>query len=148
MRVLIAPDKFKGSLTAAQVADEVAKGLAQTGAQLGLSRWPTAATVASPPPWLPDSIPTGRVHGATGEGHRGVVAFNGDTAIVEVANTCGLATLPGGILAPMAASSYGFGEAIRAALIAVPPAPGLRSRRQRQYRRRRRHAGGAGSPLP
>ena len=45
-----------------------------------------------------------------------IVAFDGDTAIVEVANTCGLATLPGGVLAPMTASSYGFGEAIRAAL--------------------------------
>ena len=48
--------------------------------------------------------------------HRGVVAFDEDTAIVEVASTCGLATLPGGIRAPMTASSYGFGEAIRAAL--------------------------------
>ena len=32
MRVLIAPDKFKGSLTAAEVADHLAKGLAQAGA--------------------------------------------------------------------------------------------------------------------
>ena len=45
-----------------------------------------------------------------------MIAFDDDTAIVEVANTCGLATLPGGVLAPMTASSYGFGEAIRAAL--------------------------------
>ena len=32
MRVLIAPDKFKGSLTAAEVADHLAKGLAEAGA--------------------------------------------------------------------------------------------------------------------
>ena len=44
------------------------------------------------------------------------MAFDGGTAVVEVANTCGLATLPDGVLAPMTASSYGFGEAIRAAL--------------------------------
>ena len=56
------------------------------------------------------------VHGATGRRHSGVVAVDGDTAIVEVANTCGLSTLPGGVRAPMSASSYGFGEAIRAAL--------------------------------
>ena len=56
------------------------------------------------------------VHGATGQSHSGVVAFDSDTAVVEVANTCGLATLPSGVLAPMTASSYGFGEAIRAAL--------------------------------
>ena len=57
------------------------------------------------------------MHGATGQRHSTViVAFDGDTAIVEVANTCGLSTLPGGVRAPMSASSYGFGEAIRAAL--------------------------------
>ena len=32
MRVLIAPDKFKGSLTAAEVAEHLAKGLAEAGA--------------------------------------------------------------------------------------------------------------------
>ena len=32
MRVLIAPDKFKGSLTAAEVADHLANGLAEAGA--------------------------------------------------------------------------------------------------------------------
>ena len=59
------------------------------------------------------------VHGATGQKHSSLVAFDADTAIVEVANTCGLSTLPGGIRAPMTASSYGFGEAIRAALTLV-----------------------------
>jgi glycerate kinase len=32
MRVLVAPDKFKGSLPATAVADNIAKGLAQSGA--------------------------------------------------------------------------------------------------------------------
>ena len=82
----------------------------------GPSRWPTAATVASPPPWPPASIPSRSRARRDRDDHRGVVAFNADTAIVEVANTCGLSTLPGGVLAPMTASSYGFGEAIRAAL--------------------------------
>ena len=40
------------------------------------------------------------VHAATGHRHDAIVAFDGDTAIVEVANTCGLSTLPGGVLAP------------------------------------------------
>ena len=40
------------------------------------------------------------VHGATGENHRGVIAFDVDTTIVEVANTCGLSTLPGGVRRP------------------------------------------------
>jgi Glycerate kinase family len=32
MRVLVAPDKFKGSLTASEVATSIAEGLAQSGA--------------------------------------------------------------------------------------------------------------------
>jgi hypothetical protein len=32
MRVLVSPDKFKGSLSATVVADNIAKGLAQSGA--------------------------------------------------------------------------------------------------------------------
>lgn len=117
MRVLIAPDKFKGSLTAAEVADHLAKGLAETGAQIrtlpladGGDGSVDAALVAGFHPLRVN------VHGATGDEHHGVVAFDLDSALVEVANTCGLATLPGGALAPMTASSYGFGEAIRAAL--------------------------------
>lgn len=117
MKVLIAPDKFKGSLTAAEVADHLAKGLADTGAYtrtLPLADGGDGSVAAALAAGFQSlSID---VHGATGEEHRSAIAFDIDTAIVEVANTCGLATLPGGNLAPLAASSYGFGEAIRAAL--------------------------------
>ena len=101
MRVLIAPDKFKGSLTAAEVADHLAKGLAEAGAHsrtLPLADGgdgSVAAALASGFHPLPVDV-----HGATGQNHRSVVAFDDDTAIVEVANTCGLATLPGGVLRP------------------------------------------------
>ena len=117
MRVLIAPDKFKGSLTAAEVADHLAKGLTAAGAHsrtLPLADGgdgSVAAALASG--FAPLKV---SVHGATGHRHDAIVAFDGDTAIVEVANTCGLSTLPDGVLAPMTASSYGFGEAIRSAL--------------------------------
>src|SRR6478752_673147 len=117
MRVLIAPDKFKGSLTAAQVADHLANGLTAAGAHcrtLPLADGGDGSVAAAlPSGFHPRTV---SVHGATGQDHDGVVAFNGDTAIVEVANTCGLAILPGAVLAPMTASSYGVGEAIRAAL--------------------------------
>lgn len=117
MRVLIAPDKFKGSLTAAEVADHLANGLIRSGATTRIlpladgGDGSVAAALAAGFHSLPVDV-----HGATGQNHSGTVAFNHDTAIVEVANTCGLATLPGGVLTPMTASSYGFGEAIRAAL--------------------------------
>ena len=117
MRVLIAPDKFKGSLTAAEVADHLAKGLAEAGAHsraLPLADGgdgSVAAALASG--FAPLTV---RVHAATGHRHDAIVAFDRDTAVVEVANTCGLETLPDGVFAPMTASSYGFGEAIRSAL--------------------------------
>jgi glycerate kinase len=117
MRVLIAPDKFKGSLTAAEVADHLAKGFTEARAHsrtLPLADGGDGSVAAALAAGF-QPLPV-EVHGATGHSQHGVVAFDGDTAIVEVANTCGLATLPGGVLAPMTASSYGFGEAIRAAL--------------------------------
>ena len=117
MRVLIAPDKFKGSLTAAEVAAHLATGLTRSGATtrtLPLADGGDGSVAAALAAGF-HSLPV-TVHGATGQAHHSLVAFNDDTAIVEVADTCGLATLPGGVLAPMTASSYGFGEAIRTAL--------------------------------
>lgn len=117
MRILIAPDKFKGSLTAAEVADHLARGLSEKGVlyrTLPLADGgdgSVAATLNNG--YRPYEI---RVHGATGREHSALIGSDGDTAIVEVANTCGLSTLTGGMLAPMTASSLGFGEAIRAAL--------------------------------
>ena len=103
MRVLIAPDKFKGSLTAAQVAEHLAKGLTEAGAHsrtLPLADGGDGSDAAALASGFPPR--TVSVHGATGQSHRAVVAFDGDTAIVEVANTCGLATRPGGVLNPRA----------------------------------------------
>jgi len=62
------------------------------------------------------------VDAATGRPHTTQIALstatdqNPATAIVEVANTCGLHTLPGGRLAPLAATSTGIGQAIRHAV--------------------------------
>ena len=70
MRVLIAPDKFKGSLTAAEVADHLAKGLAAAGAHsrtLPLADGgdgSVAAALASG--FAPLTV---SVHGATGRRH-------------------------------------------------------------------------------
>jgi len=114
MRVLVAPDKFKGSLIATEVATSIAEGLAQSGADavtlpladggdgsvaaaLAAGMRPVACTVAD----------------AQGNPRTTTIAVGGTTAVIEIANTCGLSTLPRGSLAPMTASSHGFGEAIR-----------------------------------
>ena len=117
MRVLIAPDKFKGSLSATEVADNIAAGLAGAGA--GIATLPLAdggdgSVAAAVAAGMHPHHAT--VTDALGRPTTATIAFDGTTAVVEVANTCGLSTLPSGILAPMTASSYGFGQAIRFAI--------------------------------
>ena len=55
------------------------------------------------------------VRGADGGMHDTSFATDGDTAVVEVAHTCGLSTLSPGIRAPLRSSSCGFGQAVLAA---------------------------------
>lgn len=127
--VLIAPDKFKGSLTAGEVADALAAGLHSAGAASGsgpivhCELLPLAdggdgsvdAAVASG-----FSRHNCTVSGPTGQPVQADIAFDGVTAVVEVANTCGLGLLPDGQLAPLEASSRGFGEAVLFALSLGP----------------------------
>src|SRR5699024_5124944 len=56
------------------------------------------------------------VTGPTGEARRSRYALAGDVAVVELAETVGLAALPGGALAPHTASTRGLGELIAAAV--------------------------------
>ena len=117
MKVLIAPDKFKGSLTAAEVVHHVGRGLQQRGVThrgLPLADGGDGSVAAA----LEAGFQPVEVHvvAAIGERHPAVVAFDGTTAVVEVANTCGLHTLPAGVLAPLRASSTGVGDALKAAL--------------------------------
>ena len=53
-------------------------------------------------------------------GRRGRPRVVGAVVLVELADACGLGRLPGGVLAPLTASSRGVGEAIRAALDLEP----------------------------
>ena len=113
MKVLLAPDKFKGSLTAAQVAHHLGTGLAARG--ISTSGLPLAdggdGSVEAATAAGYQTIPI-TVSNALGEKHQATAAFDGTTAVIEVANTCGLHTLPAGTLAPLDASSRGIGEAI------------------------------------
>ena len=117
MNVLIAPDKFKGSLTAAQVVHHLGCGLRQRG--VGYDGLPLAdggdGSVAAATGAGFRSVEVD-VAAATGERHRAAIAFDGVTAVVEVANTCGLHTLKNDTPAPLSASSAGLGDAFNEAL--------------------------------
>jgi glycerate kinase len=119
MRIVIAPDKFKGSLPATGVAAAIAAGLraAMPGAELvtipmadGGDGTVDAAVAAGF-----RRVPV-TASGPTGEPVRASYAARDGHAIVELACVCGLARLPGGRRQPMTASSYGMGEVVAAAL--------------------------------
>ncbi|CAM5522800.1 glycerate kinase [Streptomyces griseomycini] len=118
-RVLVAADKFKGSLTAVEVADRVSAGLRRIVPGLVVEALPVAdggdGTVAA-------AVAAGferrevRVAGPLGDEVTAAYALRGDTAVVEMAEASGLQRLPDGVLAPLTASTYGSGELLRAAL--------------------------------
>ena len=120
MHVLVAPDKFKGSLTAAEVAGHIAAGLRRVaGDGLAIACVPVAdggdgtldAAVAAGFERVP-----ARASGPTGEPVDAAYGRRGELAVVELASVCGLELLPGGRREPLRASSYGMGEVIGAAL--------------------------------
>ncbi|MFB7503517.1 glycerate kinase [Streptomyces broussonetiae] len=118
-RVLIAADKFKGSLTAVQVAERVTAGLRRVVPDLEVEALPVAdggdGTVDA-------AVAAGferrevRVAGPLGQEVTAAYALRGDTAVVEMAEASGLQRLPAGVFAPLTASTYGSGELLRAAL--------------------------------
>ncbi|QDW29037.1 glycerate kinase [Arthrobacter sp. KBS0702] len=127
VRTLIAPDKFKGSLTAGEVADALAAGLrSAAGAGNGTVLCELLPLADGGDGSVDAAVTSGftrhryTVAGPTGQPVHAGIAFDGATAVVEVANTCGLGLLPGGRLEPLDASSRGFGEAVLFALTLKP----------------------------
>ncbi|NYI99903.1 glycerate kinase [Nocardioides thalensis] len=118
-RVLVAPDKFKGSLDAADVAAAVALGIGRVAPGAVVRCLPVAdggdGTLAAALAGGFERVPV-EVAGPTGEPHLSAFARSGDTAVVEMADACGLALLPPDALAPLTASSRGLGDAVAAAL--------------------------------
>ena len=117
--VVVAPDKFKGTLTATQVAAHVAAGFARVRPDLAAVQVPVAdggdGTVDAAEAAGYRRVEIG-VRGPTGKPVNASFALLGETAVVESAQACGLARLPGGELAPLTATSRGAGELILAAV--------------------------------
>ncbi len=129
--VVVASDKFAGTLTAPQVAEHVAAGLRRACPGVPVVTLPVAdggdGTVDS-------AVAAGyrrigaTVQGPTGEPVRASFALRATPAtgaeagpaasadaIVEAAEACGLRRLPGGTRQPLTATSHGAGELIMAA---------------------------------
>jgi glycerate 2-kinase len=115
--VVIAPDKFKGTLTASEVAAHVAAGLGGVAA--------VAVPVADGGDGTVDAaVAAGYrrveigVRGPTGRPVTAAFGLLDGAAVIEAAQACGLALLrcSGAALAPLTASTRGVGELIAAAV--------------------------------
>jgi len=119
MRVLVAPDKFKGSLTAREVAARVAAGIGAEAPGVEVEQVPVADGGDGT---LDAAVAAGytrvevRAQGPTGEPVTTAFAARDDVAVVEMADVSGLALLMPDRLDALGASSYGTGEVVRAAL--------------------------------
>lgn len=121
MKIVLAPDKFKGSLTAPEVAEALAEGIREVLPEAELLLVPVAdggeGTVAA-------ALGAGfsprraRVSGPTGEPLMAEFAVDPARrrAVVEMAAASGLDVLPGGVKDARNATSLGTGQLIRAAL--------------------------------
>lgn len=120
--VLVAPDKFKGSLTARDVAMALASGISDAHPELRVVTCPVAdggegtveAAIASG-----FRSRTATVRGPLGHPVDAVFATKGATAVVELAQASGLQLLPHPGPSPQTAAvatTYGTGELVVAAL--------------------------------
>jgi len=123
LRVVIAPDSFKGSLGALEVASAIAEGWLSVRPADAISLIPQAdggggtrdAIEAAVPGALRHDV--GRVTGPDGRSTPGVwLELPGGIAVVELAQMSGLPLMAS--LDPLGASTVGLGEVIRAALAA------------------------------
>src|SRR5919204_6788424 len=111
--VVVAPDKFKGTLTAGQVAAHVAAGLGRARPGLRIVQVPVAdggdGTVDAAEAAGYRRVEMG-VRGPTGTPVTASFALLDGTAIIESAQACGLTRLPGGTPPPLTATSPGLGD--------------------------------------
>ena len=122
MKIVIAPDSFKGSLTALQVAEAIEVGLRRVFHDVAIEKIPMAdggeGTVQSLVDATGGEILTAQVLdplGNTIEAQYGVLG-DGLTAVIEMATASGLTLVPPDKRDPRVTTTYGTGELIRTTL--------------------------------
>ena len=118
-RIVVALDKFKGSLPADRAVDALARGLECELPETTVIRAPIAdggdgtVDAAVRAGYVPHAV---EVTGALGHRTTAVIAQRGTRVVVEVANASGEAAGSASVRDPLGAHTFGVGEAVRAAL--------------------------------
>ncbi|HWE60443.1 MAG TPA: glycerate kinase, partial [Chloroflexota bacterium] len=121
MKLIVAPDSFKGSLTAVQAAAAMAAGVTRARADATVLQIPLAdggeGTVDALVRALGGTRVTVKVQDPIGRLVRATLGLlTGDTAVIEMAAASGLPLLRGEERDPFRAGTFGTGQLIRAAL--------------------------------
>lgn len=122
MKIIIAPDSFKGSLSAVEAAAAIGKGVHKAFSDVETVLLPIGdggegtmeTLVAATGGELKQLSVTGPL-GNTVEAAYGVLG-DGKTCVIEMAAASGLHLVPDGKLAPLKTTTFGTGELIRQAL--------------------------------
>src|SRR5438445_6026731 len=122
MRIVIAPQSLKGSLTAAEAGLAIARGVLVVYPEADIAIVPVAdggeGTVQALVDATGGTIVQQTVTGPLGEPVNAFFGLTGDgqTAVIEMAASSGLPLVPPEKRDPRITTTYGVGELIRAAL--------------------------------
>lgn len=122
MKIVIAPDSFKESLSATEVADQIEAGFREIFPDLECFKLPMAdggeGLVAALIAATGGKIVSAQVTGPMGEKVEAFYGITGDgeTAIIEMAAASGLSLVPPVLRNPLKTTSFGTGELILTAL--------------------------------
>lgn len=122
MRIVVAPDSFKGSVSAVDTANAIEKGIHQVFPDSEVIKLPIAdggeGTVEALVMATDGQIITKHVVGPLGDTVEAIwgIMGDGETAVIEMASASGLPLVPEDKKDPRIATTYGTGELIKAAL--------------------------------
>jgi glycerate 2-kinase len=122
MKILVAPDSFKGSLSAFEAAEAMRRGVLRARPQARVDVCPLAdggeGTASVLLRALGGQMQSSRVTGPLGRPVEALWALlaDGRTAVIETAQAAGLTLVPDEDRDPSRTTTYGVGELIRAAL--------------------------------
>lgn len=122
MRIIIAPDKFKGSMSALEAANHIASGVKAIFPNAQINIFPLSdggeGLIESLVGSLRGSFKTAIVTGPLGSPVKACwgIIDDGKTAVIEMAAASGLALVSEKLRDPAVTTTYGTGELIRTAL--------------------------------